>query len=295
MQARLSAIIENPMSSGPDGDHAGAQRYARIKDVGEFVFAAILTVYGVLGYYLLRDQLQVMQDQTAITKQQLDDARRANAASEAETNRLLDANDKLADAAARNAESAASAAEATRALALAAQISAENSSRMLRVSETGLAHTQESLRLDQRAWVGIKDWGPPNFDFATFGEISLRISNSGRTPALDVRSRVYNQVSRSEVPPPPEDYDTNIPPGAPRNTSLMLINPGQVIEISGRALGASSKAGLEDLRQQRQFVFFRALILYKDIFGQEHTTTYCAVLQPDLRSFVLCGEGYSAN
>lgn len=283
------------MDNNKVGSQAEGERYSRIKDIGEFVFAAVLTVYGVLGYYLLRDQLEVMKDQTAITKQQLDDARRASVDATAETKRLLDANDKLADAAARNAESAASAAEATRVMARAAQISAENSTHMLRVSETGLAHTQKSLRLDQRAWVGIKDWGPPNFDFATFKQFNLHITNSGRTPALDVTSRVYNQVTRLQVAPSPEGYDTNIPLGANRDTSVMLINPGQVIEISGHASGNSSVAGLEDLRQQRQFVFFRALILYKDIFGQEHTTTYCAMLQPDLKSLVLCDEGNTAD
>ena len=132
-------------------------RYERIKDVGEFIFAVILTVYGVLGYYLLRDQLRVMEDQTAITQQQLLDAHRQSRSADAENKRLLDANEKLAEAAVRNAESAAIAADATRTMAQAAEANARSSGDMVTLNKESLSQAQESFRLDQRAWIGVKD------------------------------------------------------------------------------------------------------------------------------------------
>lgn len=54
-------------------------RFARVVEVGEFVFAGVLTLYGVLGYYLVRDQLRAMHQQTLVMREQLADARRSAA------------------------------------------------------------------------------------------------------------------------------------------------------------------------------------------------------------------------
>ena len=71
-------------------------RISNIKDIGEFVFAAVLAVYGVFGYYLLRDQWRVMQQQTRlmqhqtqVMERQLTDAERSAVESDKTTERQL--------------------------------------------------------------------------------------------------------------------------------------------------------------------------------------------------------------
>lgn len=74
-------------------DEHERDRFARLKDAGEFVFAAILTAYGVFGYNLLRDQLRVMQQQTKLMQDQVADARRAAA----EADKLTERQFKIAE------------------------------------------------------------------------------------------------------------------------------------------------------------------------------------------------------
>jgi|GEM_PF-3846306 len=88
-------------------DHAGLSKdeherdsFARLKDAGEFFFAAgelffaaVLTAYGVFGYYLLQKQLRVMQQQTKLMQDQVADARR----SAADADKLTERQFKIAE------------------------------------------------------------------------------------------------------------------------------------------------------------------------------------------------------
>lgn len=46
--------------------------------------------------------------------------------------------------------------------------------------------TQEQMRLDQRAWVGVHDFKLVTFDVGERSQVNIVLSNSGKTPALDV-------------------------------------------------------------------------------------------------------------
>jgi len=85
----------------------------RFKDWGEFVFALVLTIYGVLGYYAVREQLDLTWRQIAIAQDQIVGGDRAErrtrqdiAQSAANEQALIDANRDLATAAASSAKSA---------------------------------------------------------------------------------------------------------------------------------------------------------------------------------------------
>ena len=66
------------------------ERFTQFKDVGEFVFAGVLTVCGVLGYYLVQKQLSLMRQQTAVMADQLKDARRSAASASSTVERQLE-------------------------------------------------------------------------------------------------------------------------------------------------------------------------------------------------------------
>lgn len=80
-------------------------RFGRVKDAGEFVFAAVLTIYGILGYYLVGDQLEVTQQQTKLMRDQLADARQASA----EATKSLETQLRLAASQAESLQSLAAA------------------------------------------------------------------------------------------------------------------------------------------------------------------------------------------
>jgi hypothetical protein len=185
--------------------------FASLKEVGEFIFALILTIYGVLGYRLLRDQwrvmrqqTQLMQQQTLVMQKQLMDAERSSAESDKVTQRQLG----IAES---QAASMGTLAEANKLIADATNISAGASKRVADSS----AH---QLEVTDRPWVRVTisitkpiTFYPPDQTFTATWVVGMgakvTLTNSGRSVASNTRvaSRISFIGPRSEIWPADAD------------------------------------------------------------------------------------------
>jgi hypothetical protein len=131
-------------------------------------------------------------------------------------------------------------------------------------AEDAVRTTQDQMRLDQKAWLAIKDMnGPPSNPKATF-------TNTGHTPALEVEAHVSWQWTSD--PPPlinPQEY-----------VRLGLVSPE-----TERTLNI--KAGPE---QTNKPLYAWGVFTYRDIFRTCHWVSLCFRLSDDRTQYEFCQE-----
>jgi len=128
------------------------------------------------------------------------------------------------------------------------------------------ATAQMILHMDQRPWVGLLRATPHPLD-AAGGGITIQISNTGKSPALNVRIRQVIRVVESDEEPDTRGVETApmqaagmLMPGAEFTTKAWLrISPSMVVAIrTGKARSVSV-----------------LLVTYDDIYQQSHSTEQC--------------------
>ena len=146
-----------------------------------------------------------------------------------------------------------------------------------------LKSSDNQSRLDQRAWVGhidssvseVKEEAPITF--------KITLSNSGKTPALRVRT----EISSAHGP-----ATANFIPRYTKPTPQMRRGVG-VIQPGGKAV-IEQKTGpvtyIEKLRDGANLYYVFGRIDYEDIFGRPHWTTYCLYIggEPTLSLMFQC-------
>ncbi len=148
---------------------------------------------------------------------------------------------------------------------------------------------QESMRFDQRAWVG--GLGVPNLTF-TVGEpivIEADFNNSGKTPALHVRVDSELRSMRLD-----ETLSFTYPPrkGVP---SLSTIQPGQHVSTRNRSEAPLTQAQLEGLKAGTYIIYLYGKFTYEDIFKRPHRTRFCLIVNRDLKRVDVCGKYNEAD
>ena len=168
----------------------------------------------------------------------------------------------------------------------------------LEQSKRALDASIEISRRDQRAWVGMTEvtpeWrdaeGKPLFikEGARY-HVGVTIVNSGRTPALKVRSRmrlmsfpdnkfvadyqnVNERVSIGVLPPQGKFTLTSLP-------SYRIINASDITSLKNGSV----------------ILYLYGEIEYEDIFRIPHRTTYCSFLAPTLDNFLVHSTYNDAN
>ncbi len=128
-----------------------------------------------------------------------------------------------------------------------------------------------SMRVDQRAWIGLLDIKIVQFlsagqDFV----VRVSIKNTGKTPATDVIFHARLQaISKGAVP--------NYSYGDTGGSGMMLPQSIGTHEIGmGHPVPADTSRALA--RGERT-MFLHGRIEYKDIFGDEHWTNWCYYLE----------------
>lgn len=123
---------------------------------------------------------------------------------------------------------------------------------------------QENIRLDQRAWVGIKG-GILKGEIKQGQKLSfvVEFQNTGRTPALDVIATTgYNFI-----------YPTKQRVMSGRSQDLSggsVASPNFTFTIS-RDFSEKDVQRLEN----KEAIFVYGMITYRDIFNNKHTTYFC--------------------
>lgn len=164
---------------------------------------------------------------------------------------------------------------------------------------TGLSDRLNAMAAKPAALVagaGDRPWvGPESIRTAAFAAggqpiTTLHIVNSGRAPAMDLRSNTVGSL-RSATTPPPTIPATK---GPLANTAILFPNAGGDLTFfsNTRALTADEVSNI----QSGQYVLWLAGRLdYRDGKGADHVTTFRYRYDPKLASFSATPSGNVAN
>jgi len=142
----------------------------------------------------------------------------------------------------------------------------------------------------ERPWVGPQSVKTEAFAAGGQPITTLHIVNSGRGPAMELRSNTVGSLRSSATPPP--EIPGQMGPLA--NTAILFPNAGGDLTFfaNTRALTADEVANI----QSGQYVLWLAGRLdYKDAKGKPHLTTFRYRYDPKLASFSATSDGNTAN
>jgi hypothetical protein len=160
------------------------------------------------------------------------------------------------------------------------------------------SNAQASLRADNRAWLALShgftiDREPIPASANPGGKnqikIAMPVSNTGKTPALNVYSRFYmGFVPTSWLQPPEPDWNTV---ARQSSTLIMAGEQGRQFDTAPYDVIESDGSGYE-VRQRKLYVW--TLLTYCDVFHRPHWTKTCVFhvndpSQPQL--FSACQSG----
>jgi hypothetical protein len=168
----------------------------------------------------------------------------------------------------------------------------------LLVRLNGLSHRVDALSphkaavatVDDRPWVGTDTITTANFSNGGQPVTTLHLVNSGRTPAIDLRSNTVGSLRTATAPPP----DIPAKPGPLATTGMLLPNTGGKLTFfaNTRALTAAEAASVRD---GKYVLWLAGRLDYHDKAGHAHTTTFRYRYNPGLGSFVAAPNGNSIN
>lgn len=197
--------------------------------------------------------------------------------SKKDTQKLLRTFEKQADALQRSADAASSMAAAANLQAKASEQSAES-------SKLALDQNQNILHLEQRAWVGFSAiHSEPSGLFGPHTDVVVTISNSGRTPAKDISTKLECTNSEAVV--------LHQSP-AVIATGILMPNDSQRLRVTLDRLSSEVSARIVSGETRIQC---RGSCRYTDAFSQVHTTTFHAEWDNKLYQMNMLPSGAMAN
>ncbi len=114
----------------------------------------------------------------------------------------------------------------------------------------------------------------------------IRITNSGRSPALNLREiTTYKVLFNGEAFVP--EYTNNFK----ETPSVTVIQPGTVFELYTTPTdGSLLPPMIEGLKSGRVTFRYYGKITYDDIFGVSHHTNFCMFVGTDLKNVGTCRD-----
>lgn len=225
-----------------------------------FTFGIFAT--SVVAAIIFSCQLRAMKDQLSEMK-----------AGSEDTHVLAEAAKVQADAAKTASEAALKTAEATQ--------------QMAKKADESIKATRDSMRLDQRAWIVVKDVKFNNqLKVGEINRFSLTFLNVGKTPAEHVRFKYTSRVRMPGKPdivmPVPSDEDLSLGPGT------KFVAHGNTVPLK------LNQADIDGLESGIIVLTLIVEVTYQDVFrgGKLHKTAYCGFYKPENKpDFTLCNSG----
>jgi hypothetical protein len=232
----------------PDDRRNPDSWFAKIKDKGEFVFSFVLMVYGVFGYYVVREQMEIMWLQTAIMQNQMLDAERDERRSREDLERSF-----------RIAESQSNALKSL----------ADSYAQTLRALQRAhLSITGGSFPLDPTSATHPVEQKAP---------LMARIVLSGdrSTPARDVTvSALAEVLSRDQAPR--WERGKVILRGGTVGSVFVTLRP-EFVTRAGTAVGPLTPALIGELRTGKKKLVVHGRATYRDHLGGCFWNTFCFI------------------
>ena len=158
-------------------------------------------------------------------------------------------------------------------------------------SRAALDESIATSREDQRAWVGVVEFGiPRNLATGQKPAFVAVATNTGKSPALNVVVIITATPFRKG-----ETFYPKTTPLAGK-PAVMVLQPGMRISIA-TSLGDTpyTERNISDLKSGETIMFVYGEITYDDVFGRKHRTHYCGRMDVDLSSFYGCQAYNNAN
>lgn len=151
---------------------------------------------------------------------------------------------------------------------------------------------QENIRLDQRAWVGLGGAIHRNVTAGSQGTFGFTIINSGKTPALKVKTFAAARYLRKGVKFSPLD-----PSELPGQESTSVLHPTSRVEATTTFPGnrAFTEAEIAAFKQGDIIMYFFGKITYWDFFKNPRYTHICLYMGQDLATAKGCDTYNEAN
>jgi hypothetical protein len=145
------------------------------------------------------------------------------------------------------------------------------------------------MHLDQRAWLGINR--AERFDFKPGQDFSIPfdMANTGKTPALHVKTK----ASLKSVEKWQKFTPTYRDPKSDK-ASNSVVQPQQHLILSTLPTNVSA-AQYGDIQNGRGILYAYGDITYDDIFGQPHETIFCVMYYLGLPGPIDCDVYNEAN
>jgi hypothetical protein len=133
-------------------------------------------------------------------------------------------------------------------------------------SAASIKATQEAMRLDQRAWFGIKEITLTNpLALGKPVQISILGLNTGKTPALNVHP--------TEIRVGPSETDKSLDLVV-HSTDRQVVAPNNTNSFFATVTYPDDS--IKALMAETISIYVRGELKYQDVFGLTHTTEFCA-------------------
>jgi hypothetical protein len=164
--------------------------------------------------------------------------------------------------------------------AFSARVAAESSAEQVTLMK-------ESMKLTERAWVGVTDKVMLTFQTDKPMKAKVVLQNTGKTPA--VKCVTHGKIVQVNERWTKERFESFRDPDGPQLGIAMTPN------ADVRSLFNGPIPNIEQIRTGKAFVYFFGRITYLDIFDKPHFTKFCGIYDMDENAFVNCGEYSDAN
>jgi hypothetical protein len=149
--------------------------------------------------------------------------------------------------------------------------------------------TIDQSHLDQRAWVGADKINQFNFVAGPGFAVPFDVVNTGKTPALHLRS--YTALKSLEKNTP---FKPTYPEPRPPKASLTVLQPQMHMTLYTLPTDVSAKQ-FGDIQNGRGILYIYGRITYDDIFSKNHLTTFCVMYWAGLTGPISCDTYNDAN
>jgi len=276
-----------------DVEHGGAREPRRTErrilgfpalEFLQTVFDGLLLISAFAGSMWVYQQLEITREQIAASQDAAIGQQRA-------TNRALHAADLQAEAMTQ------SIGPAIKTTASAAEASAATSARLAELNEASIEDARASLRLDQRARVGISGIRGEVVSGAPLRFVVM-VRNTGKTPAVQFSGFAgVRLLPSAETPKIMSQAAT--PSRFPKSSAVLapageITMPAAILDSFGHETALPEDVARQikaDPPTLRLYVIGR--MTYRDVFKSRHWTEFCLMYSPILgpEAFIVCDVG----
>lgn len=240
------------------------------------LITGLMVLIGLSGLGVVRRQLREMKE----ARKQTDSLLKRAIEQSSALNDAAEQTDRLIEQVIQHADTAAEQAKAANMAACAAKTSAEHFAQIAGTSVQSVHLAQDSMRLEQRAWVFVTETRVGELQAGKPLSIIIGFKNTGRTPARNVQiATCIDALPKGQVPEPNLEKTQSRGIIPPNGTLFVTIGGGR------KNAEGITEQGLQSILSGELVVWVYGTTTYEDIFETRQATMFCYILQPDGKTF----------